>query len=98
MLMLLSVFMFIVTGCTPKGTQSQSPSPGSTAQVQEKPKIQNIGIEQFKQLMGKEDAVVLDVRTPREIAAGKIEGALEIDVNGDQFDTKIQELDKEKTY
>jgi len=45
-----------------------------------------------------EDAVIIDVRTALEIAAGKIEGALEIDFYGADFTQKILELDRSKAY
>lgn len=44
------------------------------------------------------DVVLLDVRTPEEVAAGKIDGALTIDVLDDTFGSKIAKLDKEKPY
>ncbi|MEM6414522.1 MAG: rhodanese-like domain-containing protein [Pseudomonadota bacterium] len=45
-----------------------------------------------------ETLVVLDVRTPEEFAQGHIEGALNIDYNGDDFESRIAALDKSKTY
>lgn len=39
---------------------------------------------------------LLDVRTPGEIAQGKIAGALEIDINDADFKQKVSKLDKEK--
>jgi rhodanese-related sulfurtransferase len=44
------------------------------------------------------DAVLLDVRTAGEIAAGKIEGALSLDFFDPTFDQKLGKLDKAKTY
>ena len=44
------------------------------------------------------DAVVLDVRTPEEVAQGKIKNATNIDFNSDDFKKKISALDKNKTY
>ena len=41
---------------------------------------------------------LLDVRTPEEFAAGKIEGATNIDFRADDFATKLGKLDKTKTY
>ena len=41
---------------------------------------------------------VIDVRTPDEFAAGHIEGAINIDVEGDSFYDGIDALDKTKTY
>jgi len=44
------------------------------------------------------DMVLLDVRTPDEIAAGKIAGALEADYFSDNFSAEIDKLDKDKHY
>ena len=42
--------------------------------------------------------VIVDVRTPEEIAQGKIPEALEIDYQGKDFEKKIDALDREKAY
>jgi phage shock protein E len=42
--------------------------------------------------------VLLDVRTSGEFAAGHIEGAINIDVEGMTFEGEIASLDKTKTY
>lgn len=60
--------------------------------------IQDVDVAAFKAKMEEENIVLLDVRTPAEVAAGKIEGALEIDVLADEFEQKIQNLEKDKTY
>lgn len=49
-------------------------------------------------LANKKELVLIDVRTPKEIAEGKISGAIEIDYSGDDFQTKVDELDKETHY
>ena len=41
---------------------------------------------------------VLDVRTPSEFAAGHLQGALNIDVEGPDFNTAIQALAKDGNY
>ena len=41
---------------------------------------------------------VIDVRTPMEFAEGHLEGALNIDVQGTDFASRIQELDTAGTY
>ena len=43
-------------------------------------------------------AVLVDVRTPEEVAEGMIEGAINIDYNDDGFGEKIRSLDKTKPY
>lgn len=42
--------------------------------------------------------VLLDVRTAGEYAAGHIDGAINIDVEGSSFAEEIQSLDPSKTY
>ncbi len=74
-----------------------STSPQEQADSEEKG-IQDIDVQVFKSKMHEKDIVVLDVRTPREIRNGKIANALEINVNGPDFESKIAELDKSKTY
>ena len=44
------------------------------------------------------DVVTLDVRTAGEFMEGHINGAINIDVEGNTFDTEIVKLDKSKTY
>jgi rhodanese-related sulfurtransferase len=44
------------------------------------------------------NAVVLDVRTPGEVAEGIIPGAVVIDFNAPDFEEKIANLDKDKDY
>lgn len=41
---------------------------------------------------------VIDVRTPEEYAAGHVDGAINIDVEGPGFDQRIAELDPTATY
>ncbi|MDX9705640.1 MAG: rhodanese-like domain-containing protein [Weeksellaceae bacterium] len=42
--------------------------------------------------------ILLDVRTPEEFAEGHIPNAINLDVNSENFDSKIKELDPDKTY
>lgn len=44
------------------------------------------------------DAVIIDVRTPEEFAAGHLDGALLIDVKNPSFDTEIAKLDPTAEY
>jgi len=44
------------------------------------------------------DAVIIDVRTPEEFAAGHLDGALLIDVKNPAFDTEIAKLDPTTEY
>ncbi|WP_428657936.1 rhodanese-like domain-containing protein [Runella sp.] len=43
-------------------------------------------------------AVILDVRTAAEVRSGAIKGAINIDLMSADFQQKINQLDKTKTY
>lgn len=45
-----------------------------------------------------EDAIILDVRTPEEYAAGHIDGAVLLDFNGGQFEAELPNLDPAAEY
>lgn len=45
-----------------------------------------------------EDVVILDVRTDPEVAEGMIEGAIQIDYRGENFEEEVAKLDSSKTY
>ncbi len=54
--------------------------------------------DEFAKLSSEGNAVVLDVRSDREVAAGIIEGAVQLNFQDPQFTQKLQELDKSKVY
>jgi phage shock protein E len=59
----------------------------------------NVNVEEAKSLASSNAEVVwLDVRTPEEVALGKIDGAMEVDFNDPAFSQKVGALDKEKEY
>jgi rhodanese-related sulfurtransferase len=65
----------------------------------DKSAFKDANVEQFKNLMEKNpDAIILDVRTPQEFAEGNIPGALLVDVNGPDFNAKVDAMDKNKQY
>lgn len=57
-----------------------------------------VGHEAFQALASEPDAVVLDVRTPQEFAAGHLPDAVNLDVEAADFAGRIAELDKTKPY
>jgi rhodanese-related sulfurtransferase len=52
--------------------------------------------EEFKKLMAKKDAQLIDVRTPGEYNEGHISNAKNIDFNSADFKAKLEKLDKNK--
>ncbi len=59
---------------------------------------EDIGVEAFKGKMAEPGIVLIDVRTPEEIAEGKIEGAMELNYYDDNFAEELGKMDKDKTY
>ena len=60
--------------------------------------VKQIGIEEYEQLRGNTNNVLLDVRSPAEFEKGHIPRAINIDINGSKFAEKIATLDTNKTY
>lgn len=94
----LAVTVIFFSSC-----QNHSEAAANTATVAEAPAqqsatFQNVNQDDFLKKQN-EGAVIIDVRTPEEIAAGYIKGAtIFADVHGADFATKINALDKNKTY
>lgn len=58
--------------------------------------VEQASPEQFATLIGGEDTLLVDVRTPAETAQAKIQGAIEINFNAPDFAEQIAQLPKEK--
>jgi rhodanese-related sulfurtransferase len=52
----------------------------------------------IQQRAGQVDFVILDVRTPEEFAEGHISGAVNVDVQAQDFEKKLRALDRKKSY
>lgn len=59
--------------------------------------FEDLGPEAFKAQIG-DNTVLLDVRTPQEVADGTIEGSIAIDIMNPSFPQKVEELDPDKKY
>ncbi len=58
-----------------------------------------VSVETFEKMSKKKKkTVILDVRTPQEVAEGHLAGAKNIDVQDELFQQNIEQLDKNKTY
>ncbi len=91
---LLTGMLIITLSACLQNTAPSNPSAGSVAQVV------HITADKAAELLASDTALVLlDVRTPEEIADGYISGTdLFIDVSGTAFQNEIQRLDPKKTY
>jgi rhodanese-related sulfurtransferase len=72
--------------------------PSTAAAAPEKTAHKNVNADEFEKLSKEPDTVILDVRSPKEYAAGHIKNSVLIDFNAKDFDEKIKQLDKSKTY
>ena len=60
---------------------------------------QDIDLSFLKNVMSKtKDYILLDVRTPEEIANGKINDAVELDIRRPDFREELDKLDKNRLY
>ncbi len=63
--------------------------------------FQNVGVDGFSSQMQdakEKEVVIIDVRTPGEVAQGAIKGAVNININDRNFLERIKALDPDKTY
>lgn len=90
LILLFLVVQFAALACT-----SSNPPAG---QAVSNSKIIDLDAAAFKAKMSEPNTIVLDVRTPAEIAAGKIPGAFDLDVQSSEFKAQVDRLDKAKTY
>jgi rhodanese-related sulfurtransferase len=60
--------------------------------------IQHVDAKQAQKLIAEKKVIVLDIRKPSEFSAGRIAGAKNIDFLEPDFEKRIDELDKSKSY
>lgn len=68
------------------------------AQTVEKDSVQVLSIAEFEKLSAKKKSKIVDVRTPEEVAEGHLVGARTVNFLGANFNSEVQELNKNKTY
>lgn len=76
--------------------EAKSTEPQEQQQQQEQVINKVVRADEFKKLMELEDRQLVDVRTPAEVAGGKIDGAVNIDINSATFQDEMSKLDREK--
>src|SRR5882724_7564744 len=75
------------------GTNEPVPKPAAKAVL-----VRRVNVDEFEKLWQDKKNIVLDVRTKKEFENGHIPGAMNLDVNGPDFDQKVAELQKDKVY
>ena len=94
-LIVLPLFLF-THACKEQGNTN---SVTEAAEMTPMTKHENLDVVGFREKMANlEDIVLMDVRTPEEIAEGKINGAMEMDIYNDDFESRVLELDRDKHY
>jgi rhodanese-related sulfurtransferase len=90
-LFIIAASFFLLNACSnPSKTADTNNSTATVKSIDEKG---------FESLVKKESSVIIDVRTPAEIAEGFIPGATVFaDVNGAAFEASIAQLDTSKSY
>jgi len=68
------------------------------AQMAFNPPVKNISAHQAQDILKNGEIVILDIRTPMEFNASRIEGAINIDFYERSFAQNLNKLDKNKTY
>lgn len=96
-LLLIVGLSFSVIGC---GTVNGPPSQETSTPLEESFEIFSaLELSDFMKLYQSGSYVMIDVRTPEEIAGGKIASeALEIDYYSDDFQANLDQLDKTRKY
>jgi rhodanese-related sulfurtransferase len=94
-------FIFGLSACSTT-EESTSTNDGATAtEAQQGPvaQVQQITAADFDKVKAEKNTIVIDVRTPGEVAEGYIDGATKfIDVNGANFEAEMAKLDKSAEY
>jgi phage shock protein E len=86
---LLCTIVIALTPFAARGAEAEKKKPA------EPPKI---SLEEFEKRKAERDTVVLDVRSEEEYAKGHVAGAVNLPINAKDFDDRIKQLDKDKTY
>lgn len=92
------VLCILLYSCNTKPVTKLADSTAQVAATDAPPAIQLRSATDLKEKGLKSGKILIDVRTPEEIAEGKIDGAGEIDFMAPDFKDQINALDKSKDY
>ena len=94
---LVAALALIVTGCEAAGAED-APDQAPTASAAAAEVVELSPAETVAFLEDSPEAVVIDVRTPEEVAQGALADATFIDLQGPDFQGRVAELDRDATY
>ena len=99
---LLIFSVLLIISCSPAEGEAQQADQPKAQTVTKAPsqapaQPQLLGPTAFQEKLDQtEDAQLIDVRTPGELARGKLAGCAHIDINSADFKQRIDSLDREK--
>ena len=78
-------------------TNAQTEQTIETTAIQDKtPVAKDVSVAEFAELIKNENGIILDVRTADEYAGGNIEGSINLDYYGANFQAELDKIDKTK--
>jgi len=92
---LIIILFACISACNSKPSNNANADTSSRQVEAQKPEISS---QEALDLVQNQGFTFIDVRTPKEIADGKMEGALEINYKADDFQEKISQLDRDGKY
>ncbi|MFC5269983.1 rhodanese-like domain-containing protein [Adhaeribacter terreus] len=98
---LIFAIPLIFSACNQEANKATSAASITTEQTENGmvQAVKTIDTDEAKALLEKEeDLVILDVRTPEEYAGGHLKNAVLLNKYDADFETRIQDLDREKPY
>lgn len=99
---LIAPFLIVLCLCMSCNQKESQPSKVGKMETDiplvEKIQYRDISTDEMQSVYGSEDYVIIDVRTPEEIAKGMIDGAQHIDFVGKDFKDQIKQLDRNENY
>lgn len=95
-----AALLLVAAACAPASSQTSetaaAPATETAAASFQVRHVDANGAATF--LADNEDAIVLDVRTPKEFAQGHIEGAINVNFFDEDFEQQLAQLDTSETY
>lgn len=89
------VLLLVSTGCGQAQEKKEKKSAGAPPPVG---RVKDAEVAEFARMAANTNIIVLDVRTPREYAAGHLAGAVNLNLRAADFAAQAARLDKGRTY
>ncbi len=90
------VLLLVVAGIPTFLSCKQKNTNTDTQKTEKQGFIKNVSAAEFKEQISKDDAIILDVRTPKEVKRGHIKGSSNINYLDKKFKEKINLINKDK--